>query len=211
VPGVSSLRHPLTRVLIVLTFSTGLIDAASYLGLGRVFTANMTGNVVLLGFGIAGAHGLPVTAPLVSLFAYLSGAVLAGRMRAAGLISGLAIEIGLLMIAACGAAILPVRVGRVSGDAVIAVVAFAMGVRATTVRRLGVPDLSTVVLTMTLTALAAGGAGTLRRSTAVVAMLLGAVAGALLVKRELWLPLAAAAALALVVGAGYRVVARRAG
>jgi uncharacterized membrane protein YoaK (UPF0700 family) len=53
----------------------GLIDAVSYLGLGRVFTANMTGNVLLLGFGIPGAAGLPVVSPLVSLAAFLLGAV----------------------------------------------------------------------------------------------------------------------------------------
>jgi len=47
----------LTRALLVLTFTTGVIDAASYLGLGHVFTANMTGNIVLLGFGIAGGSG----------------------------------------------------------------------------------------------------------------------------------------------------------
>ena len=60
--GAASVRHPLTRALLVLTFTTGLIDAVSYLALGRVFTANMTGNVVLLGFGIAGIGGLPVVA-----------------------------------------------------------------------------------------------------------------------------------------------------
>src|ERR1700737_850468 len=79
-----SLRHPLTRTLLVLTFTTGLVDAVSYLGLGRVFTANMTGNVVLLGFGIAGSGGLPVVAPLVSLGSFLlgsaAGGVLAKRM-----------------------------------------------------------------------------------------------------------------------------------
>src|SRR5689334_204404 len=69
-----SLRHPLTRALLVLTLTTGLVDAVSYLGLGRVFTANMTGNIVLLGFGIAGSGGLPVVAPLVSLAAFLVGA-----------------------------------------------------------------------------------------------------------------------------------------
>jgi uncharacterized membrane protein YoaK (UPF0700 family) len=53
--GVASVRHPLTRALLVLTFTTGLIDHLSYLGLGRGFTANMTRNVVLLGFGIAGS------------------------------------------------------------------------------------------------------------------------------------------------------------
>jgi hypothetical protein len=60
-----TIRHPLTRALLVLTFSTGLVDSVSYLGLGRVFTANMTGNIVLLGFGVAGGVGLPVVAPLV--------------------------------------------------------------------------------------------------------------------------------------------------
>jgi uncharacterized membrane protein YoaK (UPF0700 family) len=80
--GTDSLRHPLTRTLLVLTLTTGVIDAASYLGLGRVFAANMTGNIVLLGFGIAGSSGLPVVAPLVSLAAFLSGAVIGGRMGA---------------------------------------------------------------------------------------------------------------------------------
>src|SRR6516225_5702427 len=72
--GAVSVRHPLTRALLALTFTTGLVDAVSYLALGRVFTANMTGNVVLLGFGIAGSGGLPVVAPLVSLGAFLIGA-----------------------------------------------------------------------------------------------------------------------------------------
>ena len=69
-----SIKHPLARTLLVLTFTTGLVDAVSYLGLGRVFTANMTGNIVFLGFGIAGSGGLPVVAPLISLGAFLLGA-----------------------------------------------------------------------------------------------------------------------------------------
>ncbi len=44
--------------LLILTFSTGLIDAVSFLGLGHVFTANMTGNIVFLGFAVAGTPGL---------------------------------------------------------------------------------------------------------------------------------------------------------
>ena len=59
--------EPLLLSLSLLTLVTGLVDAACYLGLGRVFTANMTGNVVLLAFGAAGAQGLPVLAPTVSL------------------------------------------------------------------------------------------------------------------------------------------------
>jgi len=46
---------------MVLTFSTGLVDAASYLGLGRLFTANMTGNLVR---PIRPPHGASVVAPI---------------------------------------------------------------------------------------------------------------------------------------------------
>ena len=77
---VTSLRHPLALTLLSLTFTTGVVDAVSYLGLGHVFTANMTGNVVLLGFGLAGAGHLPVLAPIVSLAAFLAGAAVAGRI-----------------------------------------------------------------------------------------------------------------------------------
>jgi uncharacterized membrane protein YoaK (UPF0700 family) len=62
-----TIRHPLSLTLLVLTFTTGLVDAVSYLGIGHVFTANMTGNIVFLGFGIAGSGGLLVVAPLISL------------------------------------------------------------------------------------------------------------------------------------------------
>src|ERR1700679_2266485 len=104
--STNSLKHPLTRALLVLTFTTGVIDAASYLGLGHVFTANMTGNIVLLGFGIAGGSGLPVISPLVSLAAFLAGAALGGRMalvlpaRAVHLSRSMLIEIAVVLFAA---------------------------------------------------------------------------------------------------------------
>src|ERR1700730_4469247 len=111
-----SIRHPLTRTLLVLTFTTGLVDAVSYLGLGHVFTANMTGNIVFLGFGIAGRGGLPVLAPLVSLGAFLLGAggggVLADRMgdrHPEHIARALAIEVSLIGAAAVLAAAVDVR------------------------------------------------------------------------------------------------------
>lgn len=219
-----SVQDPLTRALLVLTFTTGLVDAASYLGIGHVFSANMTGNIVLLGFGIAGAGGLPVVAPLVSLAAFLVGAgaggVLASRTaeRHPRHVSiTLAIEVLLVGAAAVLAAAVTVRPNAVSGDAVIALLAVAMGVRNATVRRIGVPDLTTTVLTMTLTGLAAdsplfggSGKGTTRRTAALMAMLTGAVAGGLLLKASLVLPLTAAAALALTTLLTYVPAARRA-
>jgi uncharacterized membrane protein YoaK (UPF0700 family) len=99
-------RHPLTQALLVLTFTTGLIDALSYLGLGRVSTANMTANVVLLGFGLAGS-GLPVVAPLISPAAFLVGAGAGGALakkmgeRHPALVArALGIEVSLLAVAA---------------------------------------------------------------------------------------------------------------
>jgi uncharacterized membrane protein YoaK (UPF0700 family) len=219
----TSARHPLNRALLVLTFTTGLVDAASYLGLGHVFTANMTGNIVLLGFGIAGSGGLPVLAPLISLGAFLSGAgvggIIAGKMRKSDpgrLARALAIEISAIGIAVVVAVAIDVQPNRVSGDLVIALLALAMGVRNATVRRIGAADLTTTVLTMTLTGLAAEsplaggkGEGSARRIVAVVAMLTGAVLGALLLKTDLALPLAAAAALALATWLVYVPAARR--
>ena len=218
-----SIRHPLSRTLLVLTFTTGVVDAVSYLGLGHVFTANMTGNIVFLGFGIAGSGGLPVVAPLVSLAAFLLGAgaggVLASRLAAhhpRHLASALAIEVSLVTAAAVVAAVVDVRPGGVSGDAIIAVLALAMGVRNATVRRIAVPDLTTTVLTMTLTGLAAdsplfggSGRGTTRRTAAVIAMLGGALAGALLLRSSLILPLATAVALTVAATLVYLPAARR--
>src|SRR5947209_11886003 len=160
--GAGSVRHPLARALLALTFTTGLIDVVSYLALGRVFTANMTGNVVLLGFGIAGSGGLPVVAPIVSLGAFLIGAgaggVLVRRMaeRHPSLVTrALAIETSLLVIAAVVAATTTIHPGNTSAYVLIVLMASAMGVRNAIVRQIAVPDLTTTVLTMTLTGFAA--------------------------------------------------------
>jgi uncharacterized membrane protein YoaK (UPF0700 family) len=218
-----SIRHPLTRTLLVLTFTTGIVDGVSYLGLGRVFTANMTGNVVLLGFGIAASGGLPVLAPLISLAAFLLGAgaggVLARRLadrHPRHLATALTIEVSLVAAAAVVATAVAVRADSLSADTMIALLALAMGVRNATVRRIAVPDLTTTVLTMTLTGLAADsplfggtGKGTTRRAAAVLAMLIGALAGALLLKTSLVLPLVAAVALTAVTTLLYIRAARR--
>ena len=206
------LRNPLTRALLVLTLTTGLVDAVCYLGLGRVFAANMTGNIVLLGFGIAGSGGLPVIAPLVSLAAFLAGAggggVLTRRFatrRPEHFSRALGFEVLLVGAAAALAAAVDVKAGEFSGDAVIALLALAMGLRNATVKHLAVPDMTTTVLTLTLTGLAAdsplvggSGEGSARRTAAVTAMLCGAVIGALLLKTSIVLPLVAAAGLAVV-------------
>lgn len=214
--ATTSLRHPLPQALLVLTFTTGIVDAVSFLGLGNVFTANMTGNVVLLGFGIAGAGGLPIAAPFASLFSYALGAIVGGRVarlvvKERLLATALAIEVALLAVASVLAVTATITPGEAAAYVLIILLAFAMGLRSACIRRLGASDISTVVLTMLLVDLAsespfAGGSGlgTLRRTSAVVLMGAGALAGALLLRVDVALPLAVAAGLALVVREAYR-------
>jgi len=202
----------LVPVLLALTLVSGLIDAVSYLGLGHVFTANMTGNVVVLGFAAAGAPGFSVPHTLTSLLAFMIGAAVGGRIaqrlgagpRRTWVRRTLAAEAALLAASTVVALAAPDDTATVY--TLIAVTAFAMGLRNATVRRLGIPDLTTTVLTMTLTGLAAdsragGGPGTRspRRTASVVAMVVGAGAGAWLVLHHgLALPLAIAAGLVAV-------------
>lgn len=209
--------RPLLWALGALTVVSGVVDAVSYLGLGRVFTANMTGNVVLLGFAAAGAAGFSVAASLASLGAFLVGAVCAGRLvrrvprRRMLLLTALVIE-GALIAGACLVAYPATSVS--SGwprFVVIVLLALGMGVRNSMIRRLAVRDVTTTVLTMTLTGLAAdsslaGGDNTRmgRRAGAVGAMLLGSFAGAWSYLRHgAGLPLAAAAITVLVTAAAF--------
>jgi uncharacterized membrane protein YoaK (UPF0700 family) len=109
------------------------------------------------------------------------------------------IEVGLIAVATLIAIVFNITPDHFSGDLIIGLLAFAMGVRNATVRRLKVADLTTTVLTLTLTGIAAdsrlaggGGSEGWRRGSAVAAMLVGAVAGALLVNADLvWVLLAA--------------------
>ncbi len=81
-PWAGSGFGPLAPLLVAMTVVTGIVDAVSYLALGHVFVANMTGNVVFLGFALAGAGGLSVPASLVALAAFLCGAAAGGRIGA---------------------------------------------------------------------------------------------------------------------------------
>ena len=66
-PPETRLNNRLPLLLHIATTVTGLIDAISYLALGHVFTANMTGNVVFLAFAVAGVPGLSLMRSLTAL------------------------------------------------------------------------------------------------------------------------------------------------
>jgi len=226
-PGAARRVEPLLLALSLLTLVTGLVDAACYLGLGRVFTANMTGNVVLLAFGATGAQGLPVLAPTVSLVVFLVGAAAGGRLssrlvgpagaevpasvRRRWVTITLLLELLLVAVAGVMALGLPVGGGGARRYVVIGLLAAGLGLQNATVRRLAVPDVTTTVLTLTLTGLAAdswlaGGRSprTGRRVAAVGLMAAGALAGALLLRVDVALPVLAAASVIALAAAQLR-------
>src|SRR5712691_12337890 len=199
-------KDPIPTALLVLTLVTGLVDAVSVLALGHVFTANMTGNVVFLAFAVSGAPGFSIGRSLVSLAAFFVGAVLGGRFfnamaetsKRRWVLSAMCAEAGLLFIAAWVSAGLDRESAGPQGliYAAIVLMAVAMGLRNATVRQLAVPDLTTTVLTLTLTGLAAdsslaGGSNPriARRIAAVLTMFAGAVIGTLLLRFGIAVPL----------------------
>ena len=193
-PGPENLRIVL---LVALTFVTGATDAVSYLGLDRVFTANMTGNVALLGFAATGANGLSVLGSVSALFAFVAGAVLGGRItRRADLRlvwpRQMSIALGVSIVLLLAVLVWWSGTRSAPQKELVAVgMALAMGLQGAAARRLGVADLPTTVVTSTLTGLAAdsflaGGSGIRwrRRLASVVALIAGAVTGGGLVQLD---------------------------
>jgi uncharacterized membrane protein YoaK (UPF0700 family) len=196
VPGRDGRHGPLPPLLVSMTLVTGLVDAFCYLVLGHVFVANMTGNVVFIGFALAGVPGFSVGASLAALAAFAAGAVLGGRLvkrhhdhRArlhsfAGAAQAAFLAAGVILAVAAGGT--PAAGYRYT---LIAALGISMGIQNAAARAIAVPDLTTTVLTLTITGIAAdsalaGGSGSKagRRLVPVVTMLAGALIGAVLIR-----------------------------
>ena len=179
--------------LLVLAVATGAIDAVSYLALDRVFTGNMTGNVLFIGFGLVGVADIPLLNNLVALLTFMLGAVVASRItrRSGGEAklpksSLVLLLIGTVLVLGLAAAWLVV--GEIETPVMIVItgiLALLLGAQAAAVKHIGIRDLSTVVVTMTMVNLSgdsrmAGGKGSawFRRVAAIVTMGLGALAAA---------------------------------
>ncbi len=212
-PGRDAAFGPLPPLLLALTLVTGLVDSFSYLVLGHVFVANMTGNVVFLAFALVGARGFSIPASLVALCSFSLGAVIGGRVsshlaqhRARLLSTCTTIQASFIGVSVVLAALrgTPVTTGFRYG--LIVVLGISMGIQNAAARKLAVPDLTTTVLTMTITGITAdgpiggrSGARVGRRGMTVVSMFVGAVVGAvLIVHGQIAYPLG----IALVVAAG---------
>ncbi len=216
VPGHESLR---VFLLVILTFVTGIMDAVGYLALDRVFTGNMTGNIVILGMALAGGHGLPVAGPLLALFAFMAGSWAAGlllRGRPAAwsprhtliLSAGATIATAVAILLAAAGGHPTVTVSTIAAP----LIALQMGAQAMAARHLSVKDMTTVVVTSTLVSLAgeslvSGGLSSAwnRRAAAILAIMAGAAAGALLLGLHVSVPILLAVVLtAVVILVGHR-------
>ena len=195
-------------MLIGLTAVAGMVDAVSFLSLGHVFVANMTGNVAFVGLALARAPGFSATTALVAIGGFLAGAGLAGRVarrvgrdRPVLLASGVFVEVILVAGTAVLAAVSSEPFGSSRAQSLAALAAAAMGVQNAVARQLAVPDLTTTVLTTTLSGIAADVTAESRernlprRVLAVGSLLAGALVGAVID-----LHVGAAAALAVVAG-----------
>ena len=186
---------PMSFLLYVMTLTTGLIDAVSFLALGSIFTANMTGNIVFLGFSLGGAGGPAPGRSIIALAGFVAGAIVGGRIarhsvqatQRTWLLRAGGAEAVSLVVATFAAAAYDAAVEgpRAALFALIAFTAFAMGIRTATVMRVKDPDLKTTVLTLTIASIAAdsmlaGGTNIRvgRRLVSVATLLLGAALGA---------------------------------
>jgi uncharacterized membrane protein YoaK (UPF0700 family) len=188
---------PLPVLLVCLTVVTGLVDAFSYLRLGHVFVANMTGNVVFLGFALAGVGEISILASLLAVLAFALGAAVGGRWAAGRAVhrghllsAGTAVQAAVVLVAAVIASTAGVDDSKIR-LLLIGLLGLAMGGQNAVVRRLSVPDLTTTVLTLTVTGLVADATPQSvlgRRVVSVLAMLAGALIGGVLLR---WVALAA--------------------
>jgi uncharacterized membrane protein YoaK (UPF0700 family) len=196
----------LPYIMLAMTAVTGLIDAVSYLSLGHVFTANMNGNIVLLRFASMGVPEVSVARSLTAFLAFLVGASIGGRIMAgASPITQLRTASSVLALEEvflAGATIAATGYTGISSPhfvrlyAIIALTALATGLRSAAVRKMAVPDLTTTVLTLTTTGLAAdsslahGNNPRWRcRTTAIVAMFTGVALGSIAIRHSVFIAL----------------------
>jgi len=171
----------------------GVLDATSILRLGRVFVAMMTGNLVFIGLAAAGAKGFAVDTCALSLGGFTVGALIGGqRCRAAGHRGCALRNVMAVKLCLAGAVCLIVIVngpylGVGARNVTVLLLAMSMGAQLAAIRYLKIPDLLTVVLTTTITGALTERPSSwhdtklLRRGLAVVAFVVGAVSGGLLI------------------------------
>ena len=194
--------------LLGMTAVTGLVDAVSFLSLGEVFTANMTGNILILAFATARVSGLSVARSSTALITFVIGAILGGRITARAnddskirfVAQAFLLEVVFLFAASLFS--IGYRSNLLEHSfqpfVLIAFLGLAMGTRNAAVRKLAIPDLTTTVLTLTVAGIAADSSFAkgnnprlARRVGSVLAIFLGAAVGVVVIRcsisAALWL------------------------
>ena len=161
-PSRGSKDGLLPPLLVALTVVTGLVDSFSYLVLGHVFVANQTGNVVFLAFALAGVRGFSASASVAAIGCFAVGALITGRLgrflaSRRDLLLGVTAGIQAIIVAetVTMTALTPIPIPAGLRYALIASLSLTMGAQNATARKLAVPDLTTTVLTLTITGIAA--------------------------------------------------------
>lgn len=149
-------------MVLVLTWAASGVDALSYFGLGHIFTANMTGNTVLLGLAIGQGQGLAALRSIVALAGFMVGvAGCAVVLEATPQHGDWPINVTKAVMAesvVLALFTLTWHVGMHSGVtiyALIALSAVAMGIQSAAIRQLKVPGIATTYITGTLTSMVA--------------------------------------------------------
>jgi uncharacterized membrane protein YoaK (UPF0700 family) len=182
----------LPAVMLVMTATSGVVDAVSILSLGHVFVANMTGNLLFIGLAFGGARGFSLSTSLVALGSFGAGVILCRTLTASRPLSRLLIlrDAMAVEVAFLAAALILALVSRPNPplglrDVMAGMCAVALGMQNGVVRRLGVPDLTTSVMTRTLVGLLWDAGGhrevTVRQVSSVASLVIGAILGATLV------------------------------
>jgi uncharacterized membrane protein YoaK (UPF0700 family) len=133
----------------LLCLTAGFVDAVGYFNLGQVFTANMTGNTVLLAASLARAEWDHALTYVIAVAAFLGGALLAAALdRTPG-----RPYLGLLLIVS---ALATASLIALAARAEIALLSAAMGVQGGSLSRFSGVRLQTIVLTGGLVGVADG-------------------------------------------------------
>lgn len=203
------ISHQYAIGLLLLTASTGAIDAVSYIALDKVFTGNMTGNVLFIGFALVGIDDIPLLNNVVALLGFIVGSIISGRIVGRGHPVHLPRRSMWTLVVSGVIIFLLAGIWLASGPMpswllliVTGVLAAVMGTQVTAIKPIGNSDVTTIVVTNTLANLArdsrwGGGSSQawLHRVLAVVAMGAGAALGA-------WVIVVANGAVALAIAGG---------
>src|SRR6201993_484967 len=171
-------------LLVALTFASGAVDAISYFGLGQIFSAFMSGNMVFLGFGIANikGHRLPIVLALstFAVGAYVGLRIATRRAQESGLWPPrMSLLLGLVAMAEAGfLAVWSATAGHPPTEITCLLIVFfslAMGIQTAAVRSLDVQGVFTTAGTFTLVAVTGILAGA--RSRAEMPRLAGVLTG----------------------------------